>query len=38
MDKAYSARTSMVIRALVKEIDPLDQKKEKRCWDQNTHT
>jgi hypothetical protein len=38
MDKAYVARTPMIVRALEKEINQFRPKKEKRCWDLNTHT
>jgi hypothetical protein len=39
MDKAYSARTLMVVYALEKiKIHSDREKKEKRCWDKNTHT
>jgi hypothetical protein len=38
IDKAYSARTPIVIRALKKDRDPFRPKEEKRYWDKNTHT
>jgi hypothetical protein len=39
IDKAYSARTPMVVRTLEIIKNYLGRKKkEKRCWDQNTHT
>jgi hypothetical protein len=39
MDKAYLARTPMIVHALERiEIHLSQEKKKKRCWDKNTHT
>jgi hypothetical protein len=38
IDKAYSARTPIVIRDLKKDTDPFRPKEENSYWDKNTHT